>query len=49
VPLHLQVGACAEGVPAELNTSADLLYTMTDATDGLQLFWEAFPAGGLLA
>jgi hypothetical protein len=42
----LQVGGCAEGLPAELNTSADLLYTMTDATDGLQLYWEAFPAGG---
>jgi hypothetical protein len=42
----LVAGGCAQGVPAEANTSADLLYTFTDASDGLQLFWEAFPAGG---
>uniref|UniRef100_A0A383W650 Uncharacterized protein n=1 Tax=Tetradesmus obliquus TaxID=3088 RepID=A0A383W650_TETOB len=42
----LVVGGCATGFPAELNTTADLLTTITDASADMQLFWEAFPADG---
>ncbi|KAF6255437.1 hypothetical protein COO60DRAFT_211816 [Scenedesmus sp. NREL 46B-D3] len=42
----LVVGGCATGFPAELNTTADLLTTITDASADMQLFWEAFPAEG---
>jgi lycopene cyclase CruP len=40
------VGGCMDGIPAEANTSADLLATITDSFDDTQLFWEAFPAEG---
>ncbi|GIM04453.1 hypothetical protein Vretimale_9032, partial [Volvox reticuliferus] len=40
------VGSCAEGFPAELNQSADLLYSLSHARHDMQLFWEAFPAEG---
>jgi hypothetical protein len=33
-------------MPPEANTSADLLYSMSHASNDLQLFWEAFPAEG---
>jgi hypothetical protein len=36
---------CA-GFAPEQNTSADLLYSITDAAADMQLFWEAFPAEG---
>ncbi|KAK9841815.1 hypothetical protein WJX81_004881 [Elliptochloris bilobata] len=39
-------GSCAEGVPAEQNRTGDFLHTFTDASDDMQLFWEAFPAEG---
>ncbi|GAX85016.1 hypothetical protein CEUSTIGMA_g12437.t1 [Chlamydomonas eustigma] len=42
----LVVGSCAAGYPQDINQSADLLYSFTDATDDMQLFWEAFPAEG---
>jgi len=40
------VGSCAEGFPTEQNTFGDLLYTIGDAKDDMQVFWEAFPADG---
>lgn len=40
------VGSMAEGYLPENNTSADLLYSFTDAIDDVQFFWEAFPAEG---
>lgn len=42
----LVVGGAMEGMPADKNTSADLLYTFEDSEDDIQLFWEAFPADG---
>lgn len=42
----LVVGSCAEGFPTANNTFADLLYTIDDAKDDMQMFWEAFPAEG---
>jgi len=42
----LVVGSCAEGVQAENNIHADLLYTLGDAQNDMQFFWEAFPAEG---
>lgn len=33
------------GFAPERNTSADLLYSFTDSSADMQLFWEAFPAG----
>ena len=33
----LVVGSCAEGVPAERNVHADLLYTLGDARDDMQV------------
>jgi hypothetical protein len=34
------------GFAPDQNTSADLLYSITDAAADMQLFWEAFPAEG---
>lgn len=34
------------GIAPEQNTTADLLYSMTDSASDMQLFWEAFPAEG---
>ncbi|KAK9806132.1 hypothetical protein WJX72_002795 [[Myrmecia] bisecta] len=42
----LVVGTCADGFPEDKNRTGDLLYTMTDAAEDMQLFWEAFPAAG---
>ena len=36
----LVVGGAFEGVPPEANTSGDLLYSLADASDDMQLFWE---------
>ena len=36
----------AEGFPAESNQTGDVLATITDAEDDMQLFWEALPAEG---
>lgn len=44
--LLMVAGTCAEGFPSELNRSADLLYSTSGVRNGLQLFWEAFPAAG---
>ncbi|XRA99395.1 hypothetical protein NFJ02_07g130940 [Pycnococcus provasolii] len=41
----LVVGSCASGFDPAKNTSGDLIYTCTDATEQGQYFWEAFPAG----
>lgn len=39
------VGTCARGYAPESNTTADLLYSMDDGSkEGIQWFWEAFPA-----
>ncbi|KAK9841219.1 hypothetical protein WJX74_002056 [Apatococcus lobatus] len=42
----LVVGGMAEGFPEEANQSGDVLATITDAEDDMQLFWEALPAEG---
>ena len=42
----LVVGGAMSGVPPERNTSADLLCSIADSGDDMQLFWEAFPAAG---
>lgn len=36
----------AEGFPEEANQAGDVLATITDAEDDMQLFWEALPAEG---
>lgn len=36
----LVVGGCWAGMPPEANGTTDLLATVTDAEDDLQLFWE---------
>ena len=36
----------AEGFPEEANQTGDVLATITDAEDDMQLFWEALPAEG---
>ena len=36
----LVVGGCWAGVPPEANRTTDLLATVTDAADDMQLFWE---------
>ena len=36
----------AEGYPEEVNQTGDVLATITDAEDDMQLFWEALPAEG---
>ncbi|RMZ52485.1 hypothetical protein APUTEX25_003628 [Auxenochlorella protothecoides] len=38
------VGGCVDGVPPAANVAGDLLATLGDAADDMQLFWEAFPA-----
>ncbi|KAL6751611.1 hypothetical protein V8C86DRAFT_668952 [Haematococcus lacustris] len=42
----LVVGSCAEGFPTQNNSFGDLLYTIDNARDDIQMFWEAFPAEG---
>ena len=36
----LVVGGCWAGVPPQANATADLLATISDAADDMQLFWE---------
>ena len=36
----LVVGGCWAGMPPEANRTADLLATVTDSADDMQLFWE---------
>ena len=36
----------AEGFSPEANQTGDILATITDAEDDMQLFWEALPAEG---
>ena len=38
--------ACLDHALVMLRRDADLLVTMTDAQDDMQLYWEAFPAAG---
>eukprot|EP00890_Picochlorum_soloecismus_P001882 jgi/Picsp_1/2695/NSC_00925-R1_fad dependent oxidoreductase len=42
----LVVGGCFSGIDREKNCSADLLATIDDSENDMQLFWEAFPAAG---
>ena len=42
----LTVVVQAEGFPEEANQTGDVLATITDAEDDMQLFWEALPAEG---
>jgi hypothetical protein len=42
----LVVGGCFSGIDSEINRSADLLVTIDDSENDMQLFWEAFPAAG---
>ena len=36
----LVVGGCWAGMPPEANRTTDLLATVTDSADDMQLFWE---------
>jgi len=42
----LVVGGCFSGIDNARNSSADLLMTIDDSENDMQLFWEAFPAAG---
>lgn len=40
----LVVGGCADGFAPEKNRTGDLLFTIGNGSEDLQMFWEAFPA-----